>query len=123
MQTDIASILGDATVQEAASLMRYEGVRSLLVVPRDGHQEYGIITFSDIVNKVIADGLNPRSVSVDDIAVRRAISVLPEMDARTVARIFRDKDIGHAPVVDQKGNLLGILSITDLVTEAIAEPD
>ena len=122
MQTDVATILGDATIQEAVSLMRYEGVRSLLVVPRDGHAQYGIITYADIVGKVIAEGLDPRKITVDDVMIPQAYFVSPDFDVQAAARFFRHHHIGHAPVLDDSGNLLGVLSSTDLVTESITEP-
>lgn len=123
MQTEVATILGDATIQEAAALMRYEGVRSLVVIPREGKTTYGILTFSDIVKKVLAERLDPRRVRVDDIAVVDARTIQPETDAQMVARFFLEQDCSHAPVVDNLGQLVGIVSMTDLITEVITEPD
>jgi CBS domain-containing protein len=123
MQTEVATVLGDVTVQEAAIIMRYEGVRSLLLVPRDGNQQYGIITFSDIVNKVLAKRLDPRRVTVDDIAVPIARSIPPTMEVQEIAKVFRDGHFGHLPVMDSSGKLLGVVSMTDLITEVITEPD
>jgi CBS domain-containing protein len=123
MQTEVVTILGDASIQEAAALMRYEGVRSLLVVPRDGHREYGIITFSDIVNKVLAEKRDPRQITVDEVATARAQSIAPNMEVHAIARLFRQQHFGHAPVLDGEGHLLGIVSMTDLMTEVITEPD
>lgn len=123
MQTEMATILGDATIQEAVSLMRYEGVRSLLIVPRDGEQDFGIITYSDIVEKIIAERLDPRAITVDEIARPRAQSIPAEMDVQTIAGFFRDQKFGHAPVVDRHGKVMGMVSMTDLITEVITEPD
>jgi CBS domain-containing protein len=50
-----------------------------------------------------------------------AITIPPSMDVKHIARLFRQTRIGHAPVVDG-GKLLGVVSMTDLVTEVINEP-
>src|SRR5688572_25850772 len=92
MQTEIATVLGDVTIQEAAVIMRYEGVRSLMVLPREGQTQPGIITFSDIVHKVLAERLDPRRVLVDEVAVPIARTITPDLDVHSIAKVFRD---GH----------------------------
>jgi len=123
MQTEVVTILGDATIQEAAALMRYEGVRSLLIEPRDGSKNYGIITFSDIIKKVLADNRDPRQVTVDEVGVQNAISIQSDANVQAIASFFRQHDLGHAPVLDSDGVLVGVISMTDLITEVITEPD
>ena len=123
MQTEVATVLGDATIQEAAAIMRYEGVRSLLIIPRDGTTNYGIITYSDIVTKLLAEGQDPRHINVDAIARQNAYTIDADTRIQHIARLFRDHNCGHAPVVDSEGQLLGVVSMTDLITEVITEPD
>lgn len=122
MQVEIASILGDLSVAEAARLMRQEGVRSLIVVPRSEDDPLAIITYSDIVTRVLARGDDPDRVTVDAVMTKPLITIPPTMKAGYIARLFRQTSIGHVPVVDC-GRLVGIVSMTDLVTEMIAEPD
>lgn len=123
MQTEVETILGDLTAREAASLMRFTQTRSLLVIPRQEGQPYGIVSFSDIVYRVIADGKDPGYVRVDEIATTPALAVHPEDDVQKVSSLFRKHNIGHAPVVDDHGKLIGIVSMTDLVTEVITGPE
>ncbi|MGH2521944.1 MAG: CBS domain-containing protein, partial [Anaerolineales bacterium] len=52
MQTEVATILAELTVQDAAALMRHHGVRSLIVEKESEEDAYGIVTYADIVNKV-----------------------------------------------------------------------
>ena len=122
MQVEIATILGDASVSEATRLMFQEGVRSLLVEPRDKDDAYAIITYSDIVKKVLADGLDPNQVEVHQVMTKPVVSVSPDMKVEYIARLFRQVGIGHAPVMDS-GKLLGIVSMTDIVTEVVIDPD
>jgi CBS domain-containing protein len=120
MQVEIAAILGDATIVDAAAQMRYEGVRSLLIVPRNPSDPYAIITFSDIVNQVLAHGHDPAMMQVHEVMTKPLITVPPDMRVEYIARLFQQSKIGHVPVMDC-GELLGIVSMTDLVTEVITE--
>lgn len=122
MQVEIATIVSDASVAEAAAQMRLEGVRSLIVKPTNQHDPYAIITYSDIVNKVLAEGLDPAKVAVYEVMTKPVVTIPPDMQAQYIARLFRQMGIGHAPVVD-RGELVGIVSMTDLITEVVAEPD
>lgn len=122
MQIEVATILEDSTVAEAAQAMRLEGVRSLIVVPRNSGDPYGIVTYSDIVTKVLAEGSDPAVVRIDTIMTKPAVVIGPEMEAEYIARLFRQVGVGHAPVVED-GRLLGMISMTDLVTEVIPEPE
>jgi CBS domain-containing protein len=120
MQVEVATILGDMTVSEAAALMRYEGVRSLLIEPRAPDDPYGIVTYSDIVHKVLAEGYDPDMVEVSRIMTKPLITLSPDLRVEYIARLFKQSGIGHAPVFDED-KVIGIVSMTDLVTEVITE--
>ncbi len=120
MQVEIATILADATVQDAAQIMRREGVRSLVVLPRDASDPPGIVTYTDIVYKVLAEGRSSQQTYVFEIMTKPAVTIPPTMKVKYIARLFRQVNIGHAPVIDG-GRLLGIVSMTDLITEVVTE--
>ena len=121
MQTEIATVLPELTVQDAAALMRHNGVRSLLVEKEAEDDAYGIITFADIVSKVLAFGFDPAEVRVDEIMTKPLIVVNPSLKVETVARLFAQHRIGHAPVIEDH-RVIGILSLTDLIVEVVTEP-
>jgi CBS domain-containing protein len=120
MQVEIATILGDLSVAEAARQMLFEGVRSLIVEPRSASDPLAIITYSDIVNRVLAHKQDPAQITVDAVMTKPLITVPPSMPVEHIARLFRQHQIGHVPVVEC-GKLVGIVSMTDLVTEIVAE--
>jgi len=122
MQVEVATILDDASIKMAAHLMRLEGVRSLVIVPHDEADAFGIITYSDIVYQVLAEGKSPDDVKVHEVMNKPIISVQPNLRIKYIARLFRQTGIGHIAVVEGS-ELQGVLSMTDLVTEGIAEPD
>ncbi|MBN1313361.1 MAG: CBS domain-containing protein [Anaerolineae bacterium] len=121
MQVEVATILEDATIAEAALQMRLEGVRSLIIEPLNADDPFGIVTHSDMVTRVLAEGKDPALVQIHEIMIKPAVQIPPGMDVEHIARLFRQTGIGHAPVVES-GKLLGIISMTDLVTEVITEP-
>lgn len=122
MQVEVATILDDASVTEAAHVMRVEGVRSLVVEPHHVDDPYGIITFSDIVTRVLAEGRNSAKVQVFEVMTKPVITINPEMEVKYIAKMFQLTGVSHLPVMEGR-KLAGIISMTDLVTEMIAEPD
>lgn len=121
MQTDIATILPDLSVQDAAVLMRHNGVRSLIVEKDTDDDAYGIVTYADIVTKVLAFGFDPAEVSVAEVMTKPLVVVNPSLKLDLVARLFAKHNIGHAPVLDNH-KLVGVVSMTDLVVEGIPDP-
>jgi CBS domain-containing protein len=121
MQTDIATILPELTIQDAAALMRHHGVRSLIVEKDAEDDAYGLVTFADIVSKVLARGFDPAEMRVDEIMTKPLIVVNPSLKVELIARLFANHRIGHAPVIENH-QLIGIVSMTDLITEVISEP-
>ncbi len=123
MQTEIASISGNASVREAVLAMRYNGTRSLLVFLSDDTKTYGIISYTDVVHKVLAEGKDASQVLVRSIATIPAHTILADTTIQYIAQVFREHNIGHAPVLDEKHRVIGVVSMTDLITEGISEPE
>lgn len=121
MQVELATILDDATVAEAAQQMRLEGVRSLIVERHDQDDPYGIVTFSDIISHVLAEGRDPTEVRVFEVMTKPVIVITPGMEVKYIARMFQQTGVSHLPVIEE-GRITGMVSMTDLVTEMIAEP-
>jgi CBS domain-containing protein len=121
MQTEVATVLPELTVQDAAALMRYQGVRSLVVEKETDDDAYGLITYADIVTKVLAHGFDPAEIRVDEVMTKPLIVVNASLKVEIIARLFAHHTVGHAPVIEDH-RLVGIVSMTDLVVEVITEP-
>ena len=113
MTTNVITIRGSATVAEAVEIMKTKKLRGLIVERRDENDPYGIISETDIVNKVAAYGHDPKQMRVYEIMTKPCITVNPELGVEYVARLFATTHIRRAPVI--KGNLLGIISVTDIL--------
>ncbi|MCS7252310.1 MAG: CBS domain-containing protein [Thermoflexus sp.] len=117
MTTEVVTIEPSATVAEAVALMKEKGLRALIVERSNEEDAYGIITETDIVYKVVAQGLNPQSVLVRDVMTKPCIVVNPDLSVENVARLFALTGIRRAPVIRER--LLGIISVTDILRKAL----
>ncbi len=117
MTTEVTTIEGSATVAEAVAVMKEKKLRDLVVVPRSSEDAYGIVTEADIVYKVAAYGKDPQTVHVHEIMTKPCIVVNPDLSVEHVARLFAQYHIRRAPVIKEK--LLGIVSVTDIMRQAM----
>jgi CBS domain-containing protein len=115
MTLDVATIRGSATVAEAVRLLRLKQLRELIVEPRHSGDAYGIVTETDIVNKVVAYGKDPQRVHVYEIMSKPCVTVDPDLDVEYVARLFANTGVSHAPVI--RGELLGMISVSEIIAK------
>ncbi len=119
---DVVVIEKDATVREAARLMRQYHVGDV-VVTRD--QEgvrvpIGIITDRDIVVEVLGEDVNIDTVSVGDIMSDKLLTAHTTDGLWDSLQRMRTAGVRRLPVVDGRGALQGIVTVDDLV-ELLAE--
>ncbi len=93
--------------------MKFKNLRALIVTVRNGQDAYGIVTHSDVVNKVVAYGKDPANMRVYEIMTKPCIVINPDLGVEYVARLFTLTGISIAPVI--QGDLLGIISETDIL--------
>ncbi|AZF36694.1 CBS domain protein [Pseudomonas sp. R1-43-08] len=115
---DVHTIQWDHTVFEALVRMSEKNVGALPVV-KDG-AVVGIISERDYARKLILKGLSSVTTRVDDVMSSPVITVDTHKTVEACMNIMTDSHLRHLPVVED-GKLLGLLSIGDLVKEAIAE--
>ena len=116
MSKEVVTIRGSATVAEAVKLMKTKQLRALIVDRRHDEDAYGIVTETDIVYKVAAFGKDPKKIRVFEIMSKPCIVVNPDLGVEYVARLFANTGIRRAPVI--KGELVGIISVTDILTKS-----
>lgn len=121
--TQIVTCKREATVQQAAELMRHQHVGDLVVVEQtDGEPiPVGIVTDRDIVISVIAPGLDPASMQVGDIMSAELMTASEDEDVYEATERMRFKGVRRLPVVNDLGHLVGIVSVDDLLTHMAGE--
>jgi CBS domain-containing protein len=100
------------TVSQAAQEMNRRKVGSVLVM--EGGQLLGIFTERDVLWRVVAAGLDPKTTPLSQVMTRNPITVGPDTPIQSVMDVFTEKRFRHLPVVDD-GRLLGVISIGDVL--------
>ena len=103
------------SVMNAAQLMRKSDIGDVIVV--EDEQLFGILTDRDIVVRVLAEGRDPETTPVGDICSRELTTVRPTDSIGDVVRVMREKAIRRLPVVEESGEVIGIVSIGDVAVE------
>jgi CBS domain-containing protein len=116
----IWSVTPDTMVYDALKLMAEREVGALLVL--EGGKLVGIISERDYARKVILKGKSSLDTPVKEIMTPRVQFVRPEQTVEECMALMTDKRIRHLPVlVDDQ--VIGVLSIGDLVKAVISEKD
>ena len=110
----------DITVTHALELMRRRYIHSLIVNKTKDNPEFGIVTSTDISDKIIARELNPSNVKVREIMNSPLITIPQDWSLKDCALKMKEKRIHHLPVVDDGGELVGMISDTDFLAAAEA---
>lgn len=114
--SNVYSVTENITVYEALKVMEDKNVGALIVI--EGDSLKGIISERDYARKIILKGLSSHDTAVKDIMTEKVITVLPEDDIDKCMGLMSERKIRHLPVMkDEK--ILGIISITDVVTAII----
>ena len=115
----VFSILEDKSVLEAAQYLREKGVRSAGVVNAAG-KLIGVISQSDISDKVAAENKCPAWIKVSDIMTRDLLRVTPAMTFDESLRLMEQNGVYHLLILDQE-KFLGMLSVSDLLRVMVSD--
>ncbi|ATV18425.1 hypothetical protein A584_12845 [Pseudomonas syringae pv. theae ICMP 3923] len=105
-------------VLDALRLMADKNIGALPVV--ENGTVVGVVSERDYARKVVLKGRSSVGTPVSEIMSSKVITVNSQQTVETCMGIMTDSHLRHLPVVED-GQLLGLLSIGDLVKEAIAE--
>ena len=119
MTSNPTTIESSGTVTEAAQKMRDEDAGIIPIV--DGDRLVGTITDRDVAIRVVAEGKNPESTTVGEIASRDLVTIDPQQDLDEALRLMAQHQVRRLPVVEEDGRLVGILAQADVAREASAE--
>ncbi len=114
---NIWSITPEATVFDAIELMADKNIGALLVMEQD--KLLGILSERDYTRKVALKGKSSKQTAVREIISEGIVTATPHHTVEECMRLMTDHRIRHLPVLE-KGRVMGIVSIGDLVNWIIS---
>jgi CBS domain-containing protein len=118
MTHDPRTVEPSATLTEVARIMRDDDIGAVVMV--ENGAAAGLVTDRDIVVRAVADGRDPNSTSVAEVASRDLRTLTPDQNLEDAIALMRDWDVRRVVVV-QDGRPVGIVSLGDLAIER--DPD
>lgn len=114
---EVITVQRDATVLHAAMLMRQYHVGDVVVIQSRKNKTIpiGIVTDRDIVVELVATELDCKVITVGDIVINKLITVKENAGIFEAMQLMGDKGIRRLPVVDDDGELVGIITLDDLL--------
>ncbi len=109
----VVTVRPEQTVREAAGLMFHRNIGAVVVL--DAQERIaGILSERDIVRKAVTHD-RVFDMAVRDVMTTDVITAVPQDDLMSVAHTMTERRFRHMPIVDEQNNLIGIISIGDVL--------
>ena len=116
MSKKVVSVSVPGSREKVLDLMRKENKAVLPVVKEDDNKLVGVVTRSDLIN-------NPDEEQIAMLMSRNLIIASPDEDVKDVASRMIENDVRRVPVVNDDGELVGIITSFDIVSQALTKID
>lgn len=114
MSSPVVVVDPDSSVSYATTLMRRRKIHSVVVKISVKDNTYGIVTTTDIRDKIVAEGRNPAETTVREIMSGSIITGRADWTLMECSKLMQEHKIHHLPVTDENGTLIGLISATDI---------
>ncbi|MFI9586094.1 CBS domain-containing protein [Streptomyces sp. NPDC052236] len=111
MTAGVSAVRPDASLVEAARLMRALDIGDVLVA--DGDRLIGVVTDRDIATRAVAEGRDPLAVSAESVCTPNPVCIGPEEEVGEAIRLMTTHAVRRLPVMED-GRPLGVVSLGDL---------
>jgi CBS domain-containing protein len=115
MTSNPCTIDATKSVAYAAKMMRDEDVGVAPIV--EGQKLVGVLTDRDVAIRVVAEGRDPQSTTVTEVASKEVVTVDPQQDLDEALRLMAKHQVRRLPVVEEDGRLVGVLAQADVARE------
>jgi CBS domain-containing protein len=111
MSSDVRTCEPDATVVDVAKVMAKEDVGPIPVV--EGGRLVGLVTDRDLVVRVLAEGKDPETTRVGEVASRELVTLSPDEDLDQALKLLAQHQVRRLPVVEGD-RVVGIVAQADI---------
>src|SRR5919107_4833536 len=116
MTSNPCTIDADKDIVYAAKMLKDENVGVAPIV--EGDQLIGVLTDRDIAIKVVAEGKDPQTTKVRDVASKDTVTIDPQQDLEEAVRLMAQHQVRRLPVVEEDGKIVGILAQADVALQS-----
>jgi CBS domain-containing protein len=116
----IISTDSKATVAEAVQIMADNRVGSILIL--DGDKLSGIFTERDLLNGVIAKGLDPKTTGITKAMSQKVCTINIDNTVEACYALMQNTKCRHLPILEE-GKIVGIVTMRDLLERKMKEVD
>ena len=109
----------DQTVIEALELMAEKNIGAIMVM--DENRLVGIFSERDYARKGIIQGRKAKTTPLSEVMTAGVYVVSPQQSIEDCMRLMSEKKIRHLPVVEEEQQVIGLLSISDIVNAIMGE--
>ncbi|MCS7214819.1 MAG: CBS domain-containing protein [Thermodesulfovibrio sp.] len=120
MNVKLETIKPDATVFDAIEKLVDKRIRSIVVLPKDEKDVYGVITVRDIVFKVISKNLDPNKIKIEEIASKPIISIDKETELEHLIKLMEKFNIARV-FVHEGREIIGVVSLLDVLSATLID--
>lgn len=112
---NVISVNAEDSVFLAAQRMREEHVGDVLVVRNNQERCVGILTDRDITIKIVAENINPETLTVRDVMSDEILTIDEHEDILEALEMMSLAGIRRLPVINEEQCLCGIISVDDII--------
>ncbi len=112
MVSDVVTVEPGTSVVDAARRMIEEKKGPLPVV--EGDRVVAMVTDRDVIARVVAEGRDPNSLSVDDIATKELVTARPDQELDDARQLMAQHELDRVLVTEEGDRLVGIISEADV---------
>jgi len=120
MTPDPVCVVPSDTAQSVARQLREHNIGSVpVVLDRDSRKLYGMITDRDLCLHIVADGLDPKTTTIEKCVSLDPVSCREGENLASCERLMQERQVRRIPIVDAGDRVIGIIAQADV---ALAEP-
>jgi len=109
----VRTVSPSQSLMDAAQMMKSDDAGAIPII--DGGRLVGIVTDRDIAIRAVAEGIDPRTTTVDRIASHDTVTVQPDQDLDEALELMARHRVRRLPVVEgDDGEVIGILAQADV---------